>query len=124
MSKHDVQEKIQNLLKEKNSMKHITIERVIDEVAKVAFSNISDYYLKNSCKQFIPAIKTKSLLINALDDPFLTPECYPIIEAKNNSFFHLETPKYGGHVGFVTYLNITKQLWCENRILTFIEEGI
>jgi len=88
------------------------------------FINGEDYYLKNSCKQFIPAIKTKSLLINALDDPFLTPDCYPLIEAKNNSFFHLETPKYGGHVGFVTYLNITKQLWCENRILTFIEEGI
>lgn len=87
------------------------------------FKNSEDYYLKNSCKQFIPAIKTKSLLINALDDPFLTPECYPINEAENNSFFHLEIPKYGGHVGFVTYLNITKQLWCENRILTFIKEG-
>lgn len=87
------------------------------------FENSEDYYLKNSCKQFIPAIKTRSLLINALDDPFLTPDCYPISEATANSFFHLETPKYGGHVGFVTYLNITKQLWCENRILTFIKEG-
>lgn len=87
------------------------------------FDNGEDYYLKNSCKQFIPAIKTRSLLINALDDPFLTPDCYPISEATANSFFHLETPKYGGHVGFVTYLNITKQLWCENRILTFIKEG-
>ena len=88
------------------------------------FKNSEDYYLKNSCKQFLPTIKTKSLLINAQDDPFLTPECFPTIEAENNSFFHLEIPKYGGHVGFITHLNITKQLWCENRILTFLEEGV
>ena len=110
----------------KEAIEHVKNFREFDDLytgPANGFKNGEAYYLKNSCKQFIPAIKTKSLLINALDDPFLTPECYPITEAIANSFFHLETPKYGGHVGFVTYLNITKQLWCENRILTFIKEG-
>lgn len=88
------------------------------------FENAEDYYLKNSCKQFIPLIKTNSLLINALDDPFLTPECFPIDEAKNHAKFHLETPKYGGHVGFVSHLNISKLLWCEHRVLSFLKNGI
>ncbi len=88
------------------------------------FIDADDYYLKNSCKQFIPMIKTKSLLINALDDPFLTPECFPISEAKNHKNFHLETPKYGGHVGFVSHLNISKLLWCEHRILSFLSKGV
>ncbi len=88
------------------------------------FENADDYYLKNSCKQFIQSIDVNSLLINALDDPFLTPDCFPIEEAKNHSKFHLETPKYGGHVGFVSHLNISKLLWCEHRILSFLKNGI
>ncbi len=88
------------------------------------FENADDYYLKSSCKQFIPSIKTNALLINALDDPFLTPECFPITEAKNHKTFHLETPKYGGHVGFVSHLNISKLLWCEHRILSFLKNGV
>jgi len=87
------------------------------------FKDANDYYIKNSCKQFIPEIKTNTLLINALDDPFLTEECFPIKEAMNNPFFHLETPKYGGHVGFVSSLKIKKLLWCENRVLQFLNDG-
>tara|TARA_R110002073_G_scaffold72537_1_gene177576 strand:+ start:596032 stop:596994 length:963 start_codon:yes stop_codon:yes gene_type:complete len=87
------------------------------------FKDAEDYWLKASCQQFIPSIKTNSLLINALDDPFLTKDSFPIKEATNNAYFHLETPKYGGHVGFVSYLNITKLRWCENRILSFLEKG-
>lgn len=87
------------------------------------FKNANDYWKKASCKQFIPSIKTNALLINALDDPFLTTDSFPVKEAIENSYFHLETPKYGGHVGFVTHLNIKKLLWCEHRILQFLKEG-
>ncbi len=87
------------------------------------FKNASDYWQKASCKQFIPSIKTTSLLINALDDPFLTTDSFPVKEAIDNPYFHLETPKYGGHVGFVTYLNIKKMLWCEHRVLQFLNIG-
>ena len=85
------------------------------------FTDAKDYWQKASCKQFIPAIKTNTLLINALDDPFLTTDSFPVKEAMENTYFHLETPKYGGHVGFVTYLNIKKVLWCEQRVLQFLK---
>ena len=87
------------------------------------FKNAEDYWRKASCKQFIPTIKTKSLLINALDDPFFTADSYPIEEARDHRYFHLEAPKYGGHVGFMTYLNTSKLPWCEQRILSFIKHG-
>lgn len=87
------------------------------------FKNAEDYWQKASCKQFIPTIKTKSLLINALDDPFFTADSYPIEEARDHEYFHLETPKYGGHVGFMTYLKTSKLPWCEQRILSFIQYG-
>ena len=85
------------------------------------FKNAEDYWQKASCKQFIPTIRTKSLLINALDDPFFTVESYPIEEAKAHKYLHLETPKYGGHVGFMTYINTSKLPWCEQRIISFIQ---
>jgi len=85
------------------------------------FKDAEDYWRKSSSKQFIPGIKIPSLLINAADDTFLGDACYPINEAKNNSFFTLEIPKYGGHVGFNVSFNKNKNFWLEKRILKFIE---
>ncbi|TCK69003.1 hypothetical protein DFQ05_0514 [Winogradskyella wandonensis] len=65
------------------------------------FIDAYDYYDKASSLQFLPYIKVPSLVINALNDSFLSSGCFPVKEAKNNSNLHLEMPKYGGHVGFI-----------------------
>ncbi len=57
------------------------IDASIYEFSNNGFKNASDYWQKASCKQFIPSIKTTSLLINALDDPFLTTDSFPVKEA-------------------------------------------
>ena len=80
------------------------------------FIDALDYYKKSSCLQFLPNIKTPTLIINALNDSFLSPECYPIKEAKNNANLYLEMPKYGGHVGFYDKKNI---YYNEQRALEF-----
>jgi predicted alpha/beta-fold hydrolase len=81
------------------------------------FKDAEDYYLKASSKQFIPNISKPTLLINALDDPFLSESCFPISEANENSNFFLMTPFHGGHVGF-----ISKGVfyWSEIQILNFL----
>ena len=81
------------------------------------FKDAEDYYLKVSSKQFIPNISKPTLLINALDDPFLSESCFPISEANENSNFFLMTPFHGGHVGF-----ISKGVfyWSEIQILNFL----
>ena len=60
---------------------------------------------KCSSKPLIPNIKTETILINALNDPFLTKECYPIDECNSNKNVTLLTPKHGGHVGFPKIVN-------------------
>lgn len=85
------------------------------------FENAEDYWKKCSSKQFIASIKIPALLINALDDPFLTPESYPHNEAKSNPLLVFETPRYGGHVGFINRWKFNKTLWHEKRILDFIK---
>ncbi|UCD89453.1 MAG: alpha/beta fold hydrolase [Desulfobacterales bacterium] len=83
------------------------------------FSNAKDYYSKCSCKPFLSGIKIPTLLINALDDPFLPKECYPIKEAKESRYCFLETPRSGGHVGFVEF-NPAGEYWHERRAASFV----
>jgi len=83
------------------------------------FKDALDYYDKASSLQFLTNIKVQSLIINALNDSFLSPECYPVKEAKHNSNLFLEMPKYGGHVGFIDKRNI---YYNEQRALDFISE--
>jgi predicted alpha/beta-fold hydrolase len=87
------------------------------------FYNAEDYWKRCSSKQFISSIKIPTLLINALDDPFLTEDSYPYAEAEQNPFFIIETPKYGGHVGFVNRWMINKVLWYEERVLDFVKNA-
>lgn len=81
------------------------------------FKDASDYYARSSCLQFLSHITIPTLIINALNDSFLSPECYPVKEAKNNPNLYLEMPKHGGHVGFIDKKNI---YYNERRALEFI----
>ncbi|WBX74966.1 alpha/beta fold hydrolase [Tenacibaculum ovolyticum] len=88
------------------------------------FKNSDDYWLKASSKPYIPKIKIPTLLINSLDDSFLSKECYPFKEAKNSANFYLLTPNYGGHVGFTSSFNNNENKWVEKKITEFIQENI
>ncbi|WP_411894911.1 YheT family hydrolase [Winogradskyella sp. A2] len=83
------------------------------------FVDAFDYYNKASSAQFLSNIKVPSLVLNALNDSFLSPECYPVKEAKQNPNLYLEMPKYGGHVGFIDKNNI---YYNEQRALDFVNE--
>ncbi|WP_299533216.1 alpha/beta fold hydrolase [Ulvibacterium sp.] len=85
------------------------------------FTNALDYYEKCSCLQFLANIKIPALIINARNDSFLGPECFPYKEAKENPKLYLEVPKYGGHVGFYNRTNIYHN---ETRAIKFVEEVI
>ncbi|WP_053991312.1 YheT family hydrolase [Mangrovimonas sp. TPBH4] len=82
------------------------------------FKDAVDYYEQCSSLQFLKGIKVPTLIINALNDSFLSPECYPVKDAKENPNIYLEMPKHGGHVGFCLrngfYYN-------EKRTLEFIQ---
>jgi predicted alpha/beta-fold hydrolase len=87
------------------------------------FKNAQDYWDRSSCQQFLSQIKQPTLIINALDDPFLTPSCYPYSEATNSKFLFLETPRKGGHVGFVSKIFSTDAFWHEKRTISFFRDN-
>ena len=64
------------------------------------FKSPEDYYQRCSSRQFMPAITKATLLVHAIDDPFLLPrvvpkpdECGPLVEQMISA--------RGGHVGFL-----------------------
>ncbi len=82
------------------------------------YKDARDYYKNSSSLQFLPKIRIPVLLLNAKNDAFLSDSCYPFKIAEKNSCLFLETPKYGGHVGF---LQDKKRTYAEERALEFIE---
>ncbi|MBW8242371.1 alpha/beta fold hydrolase [Muricauda oceani] len=82
------------------------------------FKDALDYYQKSSSLQFLPTIQVPSLIINAKNDSFLGKECYPFTATENNPSLYLETPTFGGHVGFWGKNNIT---YTEKRALDFFD---
>ncbi|MSU36251.1 MAG: alpha/beta fold hydrolase [Pedosphaera sp.] len=83
------------------------------------FSSAMDYYTKSSSRQYLSKIRVPTLLINAMDDPFLSPECFPREEATANPWLHLEAPEHGGHCGFVQF-NREGEYWSEHRAVEFL----
>jgi predicted alpha/beta-fold hydrolase len=85
------------------------------------FTSADDYWTRASSKPVLPKVTIPSLMINAANDPFLAPECYPLEAAQENPNFHLEIPTHGGHVGFVSF-GQNKTYWSEKRALDFVEQ--
>ncbi len=83
------------------------------------FADAADYWRRCSCRPWLTKIKIPVLLVNALDDPILADGCYPVDECRQNPHVTLETPRHGGHVGFVAF-NSNGRYWSEQRTLEFI----
>ena len=88
------------------------------------YKDASEYWTKNSSRPFLHAIKIPTLMVSALDDTFLSEECFPFKEAKEHQHLFLETPKSGGHVGFNSSFYGKNGHWLEKRIFQFMNENI
>jgi len=86
------------------------------------FSGVFDYYSRASSRQFLPRITTPTLVLHALDDPFMFPTTVPM-EHELGPGVTLELSRHGGHVGFVAGpLPWRPVYWLEGRILSFLSE--
>ena len=83
------------------------------------FKDSFDYWSKASSLHWLNKITVPTLLINALDDTFLTPSCFPYEIAHENPNFYLQTPKNGGHLGFMSP-DTEGYLWTERRTWEFV----
>ncbi|MFY7861365.1 MAG: YheT family hydrolase, partial [Chitinophagales bacterium] len=83
------------------------------------FRDALDYWTRSSSLPYLEKIEVPSLILNALDDSFLSADCYPYDLAQNSKNIFLETPRSGGHVGF---FSLDETYYTEQRALEFIKK--
>ena len=84
------------------------------------FRDAQHYWDSCSSMHFLADIRVPTLLLNAKDDPFLTPGCFPEETCAESDHVFLETPERGGHVGF---LNGGKT-YAESRSIEFFRSDL
>ena len=88
------------------------------------FSGVDDYYRRSSCRPYLRGIEIPTLIIHALDDPFLSPEAVPgpAELAKNVT---LELSPRGGHVGFIAGgAPCSAKYWLESRVTDYLRNHL
>lgn len=84
------------------------------------FKDAEDYWRRCSSLYFLSSVPVPALIVNAQDDPFLSADCYPWERAAQNPMITLESPQWGGHVGFVTR-STDGIYWSERRAVEFLD---
>ncbi len=88
------------------------------------FVDAADYYARCSSLPCLRHVTVPTLLIHALDDPFMTPETVPDA-ADLGEGVQLECHRHGGHVGFVAgSVPWRARYWLEERIIAWLNETL
>jgi len=69
---------------------------------------------------YLPLIQCDTLMIHAMDDPFMSGHLLPQLNDLPNNIL-LETPDNGGHLGFVSGSVFKPNYWLEQRITDYFE---
>jgi predicted alpha/beta-fold hydrolase len=86
------------------------------------FSSADDYYSRSSSSRVAEHIAVPTLIIHALDDPFIRvlPETRAKLAANPNITF-VET-QHGGHCAFLAEPNAYDGRWAEKLVIEFIQK--
>jgi len=87
------------------------------------FKDAQDYYEKASSRQYLGTIDTPTLIIQSLDDPFMTPAVIPQ-QHELSPAVCLELSEKGGHVGFVSGYLWQPEFWLEKRIMLYFADFV
>ncbi|MEP3115150.1 alpha/beta fold hydrolase [Nisaea sp.] len=68
--------------------------------ARNGFDGARDYYAKSSAKGFLPGIRVPTLIVHALNDPWIPGQIYLDVDWAGNPALTPLLPLDGGHVGF------------------------
>ena len=76
------------------------------------FRDAQHYWEQCSSNRYLEAIRIPTWIVNARNDPFLAPSCFPDFSDHGNPRVNLVTPERGGHCGFVS-VNRRCMYWSE-----------
>ena len=126
--KHNLQRKLRQMpelaqqLLCGNDLTKITNFKAFDTLVTAplhGFDSAEDYYQQCSALQYLPLIRTPSLILHAKDDPFMTDAVIPD-KQQLSSYIEYELTERGGHVGFIEGKYPWRpQFYIEQRVAQF-----
>ncbi|MEM7610864.1 MAG: hydrolase [Pseudomonadota bacterium] len=105
------------------AMRTVTFEQFDDMVTAPlhGFSGKDHYYQSCSCRQFLADIGVPTLIVHAVDDPFMSEDMIPT-DAEMSDHVTLELSTHGGHVGFIEGDSPRRLgFWLPRRIISALE---
>jgi hypothetical protein len=87
------------------------------------FANADDYYRRASSRYYLGAIRSRTLLIQAADDPFVFRHSVPSTD-ELSACTRLELHRRGGHVGFIEGSLRRPVFYLERRIPEWLEQQL
>lgn len=107
------------------NLEQINTLYAFDDVITAAlngFQGADDYYQRCSSRPFLKHIQTPTLIIHALDDPFMQEKNAPTTDDISEQVT-LELTQHGGHVGFIAgTLPFRPRYWLPQRIATHLHQ--
>jgi predicted alpha/beta-fold hydrolase len=85
------------------------------------FASADDYYTRASSTRFLAGVRVSTLLLHAVDDPFLPPASIPAGPAASNPALHLVVHQRGGHVGFLAGSPRRPSFWGDEESARFLD---
>lgn len=88
------------------------------------FRGKDHYYAESSCGRYVRNIRIPTLIVNAIDDPFMTADAFPSPAEMPPAVELLLTPQ-GGHIGFVGgRWPWRPSYWLPERVARFLEQKL
>lgn len=84
------------------------------------FEDAPDYYQSSSSARSLASIRTPTLVLHSLDDPFLPPAALPRAALEANPHLLSVLTERGGHVGFIAGTARTPHFWAEHSAARFL----
>ena len=83
------------------------------------FADERDYWTRASSAPYLERIRRPTLLINAVNDPFMPAACLPTAVVRGSRWLEAAFVAEGGHVGFLDGA-LGRASWAERRALAFL----
>ncbi len=80
------------------------------------FAGADDYYQRCSARRFLSGVAVPTLVIHALDDPWIPAWIYRQVEWADLPTFKVLLPSAGGHVGF----HAAEGVWSDAQAVAFL----
>lgn len=88
------------------------------------FASAVDYYTRSSSIRFLDRIRVPTLLVHALDDPFLPAASLPSEAVRANPNLVAAWTPHGGHVGFIAGTLRRPDFWAERQAAAFLAQQL